>query len=506
MFDVGEAAVIFSAKRSNFLSLSSFAITGVRDREIQMEILCTRPGCPRPQNSCSDLDNSATLKTTQQKYCTSCGMPLILAGRYLPLRLLGQGGFGAAFLARDRYTPTMRSCVVKQFQPAGNLNEQQLEIAQNLFEREAAVLEDLGNKNKQIPDLYAFFPLLVPARHGSKEEQFFYLVQQFIDGQTLEEELATKNQFSEAEVLEVLLEMLDVLAFVHQNNTIHRDIKPSNIMRDKNGRLYLLDFGAVKQVTAGNSPSGRSTGIYSMGFAPPEQMSGSQVYPSTDLYALAATCLNLLTGKKTEELYDSYNYCWNWRNYAAQTSDRLATVFDRMLLPSPKDRFQSAEEVLDALNAKSLAPQQGANTQLQPPPVQSGTQKGQPPVVNPPPTPPVKRRSFSLLELLRGAAFTGFEGVLFYIALTHLLPSPGVSIGLLGMCMGGLIFALSRRVIEGKDLPILAGLTFLLMLVPLLRGELTIATIAIFAVLGGVAAVAVTALFRLIYKILAQFL
>ncbi|MCU0536243.1 MAG: serine/threonine protein kinase [Hydrococcus sp. Prado102] len=471
-----------------------------------MEIHCTRPGCPRPQNSFSDLDDPPTLKTTQQKYCTSCGMPLILAGRYLPLRLLGQGGFGAAFLARDRYTPTMRYCVVKQFQPAGNLNEQQLEIAQSLFEREAAVLEDLGNKNKQIPDLYAFFPLLAPARHGKKEEQYFYLVQQFIDGQTLEEELATKGQFSEAEVREVLLEMLDVLAFVHHNNTIHRDIKPSNIMRDKNGRLYLLDFGAVKQVTAGNSPSGRSTGIYSMGFAPPEQMSGSQVYPSTDLYALAATCLNLLTGKKPEQLYDSFNYCWNWRTYAPQTSDRLASVFDRMLLQTPKDRFQSAQEVLDALNSPSLPPQQGVNTQLQPPPVRLGTQIGQQPVVNPPPTPPVKRRSFSLLELLGGAAFTGFEGVLFYIALTGLLPSPGVSIGLLGMCMGGIVFALSRRFIEGKDLPILAGLTFALMLIPLLRGELPISTIAIFAVLGGVAAVAITALFRLIYKILSRFL
>lgn len=123
-----------------------------------MEILCTRPGCPRPQNVFADLDNSTTLRTAQQKYCTCCGMPLILAGRYLPSRLLGQGGFGAAFLARDRYTTTMRQCVVKQFQPSGNLTQQQLELAQTLFEREAAVLEDLGNRHEQIPDLYAFSP------------------------------------------------------------------------------------------------------------------------------------------------------------------------------------------------------------------------------------------------------------------------------------------------------------------------------------------------------------
>ena len=100
-----------------------------------MEVYCTRSGCPRPQNYFGDLENSATLKTVQQKYCTTCGMPLILVGRYLPLKLLGQGGFGAAFLARDRYTPRMRSCVVKQFKPAGDLTPAQLEIAQQLFER-----------------------------------------------------------------------------------------------------------------------------------------------------------------------------------------------------------------------------------------------------------------------------------------------------------------------------------------------------------------------------------
>ena len=320
-----------------------------------MDILCTRPGCDR-LNNFPDLDNRNTLQTAQQKFCTRCGMPLILAGRYLTVKLLGQGGFGAAFLALDRFTPTMRFCVVKQFQPTGNLNAQQLAIAEGLFEREATVLEQLGNKHEQIPDLYAFFPLIVDNPQAGKPDQFFYLVQEFINGKNLEQELDRTGPFSESAVKIVLEEMLKVLNFVHSKGSIHRDIKPSNIMRDQEGKLYLLDFGAVKQIAAGNVPGGGSTGIYSMGFAPPEQMSGNQVYPATDLYALGVTCLYLLTGKSAQDLYDPYHTTWNWRTYAPSVSDRLGQVLDRLLLPAPKDRYQSAIEVLEALDKPVSSP------------------------------------------------------------------------------------------------------------------------------------------------------
>ncbi|MGK7874574.1 MAG: protein kinase [Xenococcaceae cyanobacterium] len=485
-----------------------------------MKIICTRPDCPHPHNSFADLDDPSNLKTAQQKYCTSCSMPLILAGRYIPSRLLGKGGFGAAFLARDRYTPAMRQCVVKQFQPSGNLSPKQLEIAEGLFEREAAVLEQLGNRHKQIPDLYAFFPLIFPSLHGDKEEQFFYLVQEFIDGQDLEEELAAKGKFSEAEVLEVLEEILNILKFVHENHSIHRDIKPSNIMRNREGRLYLLDFGAVKQVTAGagTSPQGRSTGIYSMGFAPPEQMAGSQIYPSTDLYALAATCLNLLTGKKTEDLYDSYNNRWNWKPQAPQVSDRLGEILDRMLLPTPSHRFQSAEEILNALNSRSTPQPNPVNLPPQPPsiPQPPPTPQATPsPVKSPPQPPPTRRRrqpSFSLLEILGGAAFTGFEGALLFIAFTSLLPNPAISMGLWGMSLGGLIFAQYRRIIEKVDLLIIAGISSgLVWFVPalhklLVANNLEVFFVIVLAIFAGAAAIAVTALFRLIYQLLSRFL
>ncbi len=120
-----------------------------------MEVYCTRPHCLRPQNHFADLDDITTLKTTQQKFCPSCGMPLILDGRYVTINLLGRGGFGAAFLARDRRIPGMRSCVVKQFQPAGDFTSTQLQLAQQLFEREAEVLAQIGSEHEQIPDLFA---------------------------------------------------------------------------------------------------------------------------------------------------------------------------------------------------------------------------------------------------------------------------------------------------------------------------------------------------------------
>jgi serine/threonine protein kinase len=496
-----------------------------------MEIICTRPGCTNPRNFFGDLDSEAKIRTVQQRYCQTCGMPLILADRYLPSKLLGQGGFGTAFLARDRYKPKMSWCVVKQFQPAANLDAQELAVAQNLFQREAIVLEELGHKHPQIPDLYAFFTPIVPNSQRTGEEQYFYLAQEFIDGQNLETELETKGKFSEAEVVEILTAMLKVLIFVHDHNTIHRDIKPSNIMRNKQGVLYLLDFGSVKQIAAGSNNQRRSTGIYSMGFAPPEQMSGAEVYPSTDLYALAVTCISLLTGEAVEELYDSFNYSWNWRGYAPQTSDRLTDILNKMLQSTPAQRFQSAVEVLAALavnkpittststtksanNAgKKKSPNSPIVSTISISPNSSSTPV---PTANPiPPTPavpsspPIHRSipSFSLLEVLSSAAFTGFEGGLLYMGLTSALSVSGISLGIFGMTMGGLIFALNRRMIEKIDLLIFAGVTITLVLfVPGLQGTLGIQSILVIAVISAAGAIAITAFFRLIYQLLIRLL
>jgi serine/threonine-protein kinase len=481
-------------------------------------------------------------------------MELILKDRYIPLKLLGRGGFGAAFLARDRYTPAMRLSVVKQFQPAGDLTPDQLHLAQNLFEREGEVLEDLG-KHPQIPDLYAFFEIdPPPGGAAGQPNKFFYLVQEYIDGQTLEETLERTGTFSEAEITQLLLEILPVLKFVHESGSIHRDIKPSNIIRRRDGVYYLLDFGAVKQVTSGaavGAQPGRSTGIYSMGFAPPEQMRGDRVYPATDLYALAVTCVMLLTGKDPADLYDNYSDRWNWRAYT-QVSDRLEAVLNRLLQAAPNQRFQSAAEVLQALKP-AATPQPAHSTAVQSSPAQAPSVPSasarpavpQTPSPSPRPTPlpnvqpaiaqpavtqppslgkrgSMRRpaRSFSLGELIGSAAFTGSETGLVAIAAASLLGTAAPTwLIATGVAIAGLVVAQYFRWIEKVDLLIIGAVTLgIVAFFPALHAipalgltagaalSQVLSVLAPLVILSGLGVVAIALVFRLIYTLLSRLL
>jgi serine/threonine-protein kinase len=454
-----------------------------------MEVFCTRPHCQHPQNHFPDLDDIKTLKTVPQKFCTNCGMPLILRDRYLPIKLLATGGFGAAFLAIDRDTPRMRQCVVKQFQPSGNLTEEALEKSRILFTQEAGVLEEIGNEHQQIPKLFAFFTITVPNLKINKSEQFFYLVQEYISGQTLEEELAKQGNFSELKILKILREILPVLQFIHDKGIIHRDIKPSNIIRHYDGRLFLLDFGAVKLIA---NTSSSSTGIYSLGFAPPEQMQGNQVFPSTDLYALAVTLITLLTGKEANKLFDAYTNQWQWRSQIS-VNPRLAAILDRMLLSAANQRFQSAQEVLE-----SLFPAPSAQTALPP---------TQPPNLQPPQ--PIKsvQPAFTIWELLAGAAFSGFEAALIAIALFSLVKNPIITLTVAAVILNGLIFAQTKRWLEKFDLLIIPAVSFaIIFFIPFLRSNIAIEQVIILAIVAALISISVTALFRLVYKLMSSIL
>ncbi|MHC5915242.1 MAG: protein kinase domain-containing protein [Nostoc sp.] len=459
-----------------------------------MEVYCTRPNCPRPQNHFDDLD----IRRLKTKYCTTCGMSLMVGRRYVTTKLLGRGGFGAAFLAHDSRIPG-RQCVVKQFQPEENLPPDKLQLAQLMFEREAQVLAQLGHDHDQIPDLLDFFSERVNSLQPGQQDQFFYLVQDYIEGQNLDEELVQNGKFSEQQVLEVLQEILKVLKFVHHRGMIHRDIKPSNIMRRRrDGKVFLLDFGAVEVENTELGAATFSTGAYTPGFAPPEQRAPGEIkiLARADLYALAVTVIRLLTNEEAIKLFDAHNNC-KWQSHVTVKPD-LADVLDRMLLPA-EERFQSAQEVLDALNPQSAqVPTQRNSASVTLAPITSGLF-----VPPPPPTQP----AFSTLELLGGAGFSGFEGALIAIALFSLIKSPIITLIISALILGILIFVQTRRWIEKLDLLIIPAITFaIIFFIPFLQGGIGIQVVVVLAVAAGLGTIFLTTVFRLIYQLLSLLL
>jgi serine/threonine protein kinase len=317
-----------------------------------MEIYCTRPNCPAPINHIENLEIITQSITPTQRFCTACGMNLVLSGRYIPLSLLGSGAFGVTFLARDLRT-LERKCIVKQLRPQTIFKPEQMSAVENLFKRESAVLEQLGDISTQIPTLFDSFVLLVNDPVSPAQQELFYLVQQYIDGQDLSAELKKRGAFSQGDILELMYQILPVLNLVHENGTIHRDVKPANIMRSRGGLMYLIDFGAVKQVMSG-VPNQQSIVIGTEGYAPIEQMSGREVYPSTDLYALAISCITLLGNIKPNDP-KFHDFIDNWRSQLS-IDPHLADIFERMTLVSPAARYQSVSEVFAALATHQLFP------------------------------------------------------------------------------------------------------------------------------------------------------
>jgi ABC-type branched-subunit amino acid transport system substrate-binding protein len=317
-----------------------------------MEIHCTRIGCARPLNLFPDLD-STLLKTVPQRHCHHCGMALILDGRYIPFQRIRQGGFGSVYLAYDRRTPKLNRCIVKQLQFNTSFTPSQIETATTLFHREAEVLDSLG-EHPRIPRFFAFLELDADDVSAAKPQKLLYLVQEYIEGQDLQREMGIKGKLSALEVQQVLGEILEILDFMHRHNVIHRDVKPSNIVRDVDGNLHLIDFGAVKQIvttatTIPRLPTLGVTGICTPEYAPAEQRQCHAIYPSSDLYALGVTCLHLLSGQHPPNLFDFRNNSWLWDKLDIDQSSQLFLVLKRMLQEVPVDRFQSAREALTHL-------------------------------------------------------------------------------------------------------------------------------------------------------------
>ena len=296
-------------------------------------ICCINPDCEKPENPDGRI------------HCIDCGVKLvpILRNRYRMIEFLGAGGFGRTYLAEDIDKLNQR-CVVKQLAP----NVQgtwAISKAVELFQQEARQLQQLG-QHPQIPSLDAYF----------KEENYLYLVQQFVDGDNLLKLLQKQGIWQESQVKQLLLELLPVLKFIHEQKIIHRDIKPENIMRRRSdGLLVLIDFGVSKQLS-GTVMSRLGTRIGSDGYVPLEQMQGGEAYAASDLFSLGATAFHLLTGVHPCGLWVEHGYSWtaNWQQHLKSPIDqRLELILSKLLAKDIQQRYQSAEEVLKDFQRQS---------------------------------------------------------------------------------------------------------------------------------------------------------
>lgn len=287
--------------------------------------LCINPRCRNPQNP----DNSL--------FCQACGSELLLAGRYRVIRLLsGKGGFGNTYEVTCDDTPKVLKVLTNP-----------IPKAVELFQQEARVLSQLNHPGIPKGEMdFTFFP-------RDSQEPLYCLVMEKIEGLDLEEYLQGRQNrpIDERLALEWLTELVKVLHEVHQQQFFHRDIKPSNIMLGANGHLMLIDFGTVRQVTGTIVSGGRSTSIYTVGYAPPEQEHGYAV-PESDFFALGRTFVYLLTGKQPTDtdIYDYYNNELRWRDRAYNISPQLADLIDKMMAAKASQRPANTQVILQRLH------------------------------------------------------------------------------------------------------------------------------------------------------------
>ncbi|NET57537.1 MAG: protein kinase [Symploca sp. SIO2E6] len=308
--------------------------------------------------------NCGKVNPTDGRFCSDCGVPITrlytstpsshltsgtcLRDRYIIKRELGQGGFGKTYLAEDkgRFNELV---TLKELTPV-NQGTLALQKAEELFQREAVMLHQLSSP--QIPRFWEFF----------REGRRLFLVQDYIEGKTyqslLEERIAIGQTFSEAEIIQILRQLLPVLSYIHTVGVIHRDISPDNIIcRTRDKTPVLIDLGGVKQIiqptTVGsqNPPASSSlTRLGKVGYAPEEQLRLGIAASHSDLYALGVTALVLMTGKQPQDLIDPNTLNWLWQDKLS-LSQQMSHLLSRMVAPQPAERFHSAEEILQQLPA-----------------------------------------------------------------------------------------------------------------------------------------------------------
>ena len=264
----------------------------------------------------------------------------MLGDRYGAYTSIGQGNNSRTFLGIDTKQLFDPRCLIKGFRHDPEMAETEMEV----FRREAAVLDELG-QHPQLPKLYAYF------ERGTQQ----YLVQEFVNGRNLLQQLQEEGTFNEVQMIELLQEILPVLHFLHNRNILHRDIKPANLIRrHDDGKLALVDLGSAKYLT--RSAIGKvGTVLGSAEYTAPEQLAGRAMFAS-DLYSLGATCAHLLTGLSPFDLFDGTLRTWFWRSVSDPVSDRFAQVLDKLLSSDVQNRYQSIPDVVRDLQLQVSLP------------------------------------------------------------------------------------------------------------------------------------------------------
>ncbi|MBE9032763.1 serine/threonine protein kinase, partial [filamentous cyanobacterium LEGE 11480] len=302
----------------------------------------------------------------------------VIQNRYRILSILGQGGFGRTYLAEDQ-SRFKEPCAIKELIPPA-AGDYALQKSKELFQREGQVLYQI--QHPQVPQFHATF----------EQDGRFFIVQDYINGKTYREQLEQLRSqgyvFSEAEVQQLINQLLPTLTYLHGKGIIHRDISPENIiLRETDRQPVLIDFGVVKELatkiqTPGNSV--QATTVGKVGFAPSEQMQTGRAFPNSDLYALAVTAIVLLTGREPQELLDDRAMKWKWQRWASVNPD-FAAILNRMLSFAPGDRYASATEVQRMMQSIG----QGGSAPMAPPTTPPPELAAPPPTQEAaPPTPP----------------------------------------------------------------------------------------------------------------------
>lgn len=259
----------------------------------------------------------------------------ILKKRYIIKKKLGFGGFGETYLAEDQNPNVIQSkCVVKWLKP--NRKDDSDMVCR--FQHEAEILTRLGDEHNQIPKYIDYF----------EENRDFYIVQEYIEGHDLSKEITAGKPWSQDQVITLLQEVLEVLAYVHEQGIIHRDIKPSNIMRRKSdNKLILIDFGAAKEVISGREYISRTIDIGTPAYMPSEQLDG---YPqlASDIYAVGLMAIQALRGLAVGEIRKDNELEFIWRDQV-NVSQWLADILAKMVKYYFRHRYRDATEALNAL-------------------------------------------------------------------------------------------------------------------------------------------------------------